>query len=322
MKKSKNLSKCFLMLVVLLISFCSVAVYAAENLSIASGKAGGTWYPMGGAIADIIQNNLEGYNMSVMQGTGDANIIGVSNKMYTLGISFSFANADAVVGKSQFRTPMSNIAGLAALYPAPLQIVVRGDSNIQTIEDLKGKCIAPGLKGTSGEVLVRNILKVHGLSYKDMKKVEHLAYADAAMQMKDGHIDAFMPFTTVPAPVIQDTAVSINGGVRLLSLSPEKFEELRKINTGYAALTVKANVYKGHETDSVCVGSNNVVICQKGLSDKLIYDMTKALVENKDKFTKVHKVVQSWTPEFAVKDIGVSLHPGALKYYKEIGAIK
>jgi TRAP transporter TAXI family solute receptor len=217
---------------------------------------------------------------------------------------------------------MTNISGLAALYPSPLQIVVRGDSDIRTVSDLKGKRIAPGLKGTSGEVLMRNILKVHGLDYKDMKKVEHLAYADAAMQMKDGHIDAFMPFTTVPAPVIQDTAVSISGGVRILSLSEEKFAELKKINDGYAPLTVKAGVYKGHEEDALCVGSNNVIICQKSLPDDLVYDMAKALVENKEKFSKVHKVVETWTAEFAVKDIGVAIHPGALKYYKEIGVIK
>jgi len=155
-----------------------------------------------------------------------------------------------------------------------------------------------------------------------MKKVEHLAYADAAMQMKDGHIDAFMPFTTVPAPVIQDTAVSIKGGVHILSLDADKLAELKKINAGYSSLTVNAGTYKGHDTDAVCVGSNNVVICQKGLSEKLVYDMTKALITNKEKFTKVHKVVENWTPEYAVKDIGVPLHPGALKYYKEIGVIK
>jgi len=322
MKKGSSVCKRLFVFLVLIFVVSVMPAVAAENLTIASGKAGGTWYPMGGAIADIIQGKVSGYNMAVMQGTGDANIIGVNNKMYTLGISFSFANADAAIGNAQFKSPMTNIAGLAALYPAPLQIVVRGDSDIKTIADLKGKRIAPGLKGTSGEVLVRNILKVHGLSYKDMKKVEHLAYADAAMQMKDGHIDAFMPFTTVPAPVIQDTAVSISGGVRILSLSPEKFAELKKLNEGYSSQTIAAGVYKGQDEDALCVGSNNVVICQKDLPDQLVYDMARALVENKDRFAKVHKVVETWTPEYAVQDIGVPLHPGALKYYKEIGIIK
>ncbi|MBU1340581.1 MAG: TAXI family TRAP transporter solute-binding subunit [Proteobacteria bacterium] len=322
MKKDNRFYTKLSLVLFVLLYLCVWSVSAGENLTIASGKAGGTWYPMGGAIADIVQNHVDGYNMSVMQGAGDANIIGVNKKMYTLGISFSFANADAASGNEQFTKPMNNIAGLAALYPSPLQIVVRGDSDIKTIEDLKGKRIAPGLKGTSGEVLVRNILKVHGLSYGDMSKIEHLAYADAAMLMKDGHIDAFMPFTTVPAPVIQDTAVSLSGGIRLISLSREKFDELKKLNEGYSAFMIAAGQYKGQNEDSLCIGSNNVVICQKSLPEKLVYDMTRALLENKDKFVTIHKVVESWTPEYAVRDIGVPLHPGALKYYREIGVYK
>jgi hypothetical protein len=322
MKERNRCCTKVLLIVALLAGIGVLPAQALENLTIASGKAGGTWYPMGGAIADIIQNNVEGYNMAVMQGTGDANIIGVDKKMYTLGLSFSFANADAVKGHDQFKTPMGNIAGLAALYPSPLQIVVRGDSDIRAISDLKGKRIAPGLKGTSGEVLVRNILQVHGLSYADMAKVEHLAYADAAMQMKDGHIDAFMPFTTVPAPVIQDTAVSVGGGVRILPLSDDKFEALKAINQGYSKFVIKAGAYKGQDADALCVGSNNVIICQKDLAEELVYKMTRALVDNKDRFVKIHKVVEDWTPEYATRDIGVPLHPGALRYYQEIGVIK
>ncbi len=296
------------------------AALAAQNLNIASGKAGGTWYPMGGAIADIIQQGVPGVSMAVMQGTGDANIIGVNNGMYTLGISFSFANADAFVGQAQFKQAMKNIAGLAALYPSPLQIVVRADSGIKSIADLKGKRIAPGLKGTSGEVLMRDILKVYGLSYADMKKVEHLAYADAAMQMQDGHLDAFAPFTTVPAPSIQDIAVSI-GGIDLLSIDQDKFQALKKINAGYAPFTVKAGQYKGQEKDVLCVGSNNVVIVQAKLDEKLVYQMTKALVENKKRMQNVHEVMKEWDAPFAA-NIGVALHAGAEKYYKEIGALK
>ncbi len=320
-KRRTGASVALTFLALALIIATSSGAAAQQNLSIASGKAGGTWYPMGAAIADIVQNSLKGYNMAVMQGTGDANIIGVNNKMYTLGISFSFANADAVAGQAQFKTPMDNIAGLAALYPSPLQIVVRADSGIRSIQDLKGKRIAPGLKGTSGEVLMRNILQVHGLSYSDMAKVEHLAYADAAMQMKDGHIDAFMPFTTVPAPVIQDIAVSI-GGVRLLPISREKFAELKKINAGYSEFVIPGGNYRGQDGDVLCVGSNNVVIVQRALPDQLVYDIVKALVENRQKLTEIHQVMKDWTPEYAAKDLGVALHPGALKFYKEIGAIK
>lgn len=122
MKRGGSMYKLLAVCLVLIGWVCLTPAMAAQNLNIASGKAGGTWYPMGGAIADIIQNNVDGYNMAVMQGTGDANIIGVNAKMYTMGISFSFANADAAEGKAQFKAPMSNIAGVAALYPAPFRL--------------------------------------------------------------------------------------------------------------------------------------------------------------------------------------------------------
>ena len=291
------------------------------TMSIASGKAGGTWYPMGGALAEIIQQNIEGSSVSTMQETGDANIMGVNNGQYTMGISFSFANADAVAARGTFEgKKQENIAGMVALYPSPLQIVVRADSGINTIEDLKGKRIAPGLVGTSGEVLVRNILDVHGLSYEDMSKVEHLAYVDAAMLMKDGHLDAFMPFTTVPAPVIQDLGVSL-GGVKLLSLVPEKFEELKSINEGYSQYVVKGDIYQGQSEDVLCVGSNNVVIVQKSLSEDLVYNMVKGICENKQKLMDVHQVMKDWDEKYAAADVGVELHPGAQKYFQEAGAL-
>ena len=313
----------FFAVVAVLVGLVGVMPAAAvENLTIASGKAGGVWYPLGGAIADIIQKELKGYNMAVMQGTGDANIIGVNNKMYTLGISFSFANADAVKGQAQFKKPMKNLAGLVALYPSPLQIVVRGDSDIKTIAQLKGRRIAPGLKGTSGEVVVRNILKIYGMSYADMKKIEFLSYADAAMQMKDGHIDAFTPFTSLPAPAIQDISISVSGGVRLLPLPMDKFLALKKINDGYAKFMIKGGSYKGQKEDVLSVGSNNVVVCRKDLPEELVYKMTKALLKNQARLQGVHKVLKPWSPEYACRDLGVALHPGALKAYKEVGAIK
>ena len=198
MKKVGCYSKGLLFFLVLTVLLNAGPVYALKNLTIASGKSGGVWYPMGGFAAYIFQNKLDGYKVMVMQGTGDANIIGVNDNKYTMGICFSFAAADARFGLTRFNQPMTNIAGMAALYSSPLQIVVRGDSDIKTIRDLKGKRIAPGLKGTSGEVLMKNILRVHGLGYMDMARVEHLAYSDAADKMKkrgDRRFYAFYRFS-------------------------------------------------------------------------------------------------------------------------------
>lgn len=290
------------------------------NLTLASGPAGGTWYPLGGAIAKIIQDNIPGTVVSVQQGGGIANAKGVDQGVFDLGITYSHTAAEALAGEGNFDKPASNLSAIIALYPSALQIVVRADSDIKQIEDLKGKRISPGRKGLSGEALTRMILKIHGLSYEDMAKVEHVSYSDSVNLMKDRQIDMFDPITTWPAPSIQQIALA--GGVRLLPIRPEKMEELRKINPGYFTVTLKAGTYKGMNEDVPCVGSNAILVVRKDLPEDLAYKITKAIIENRSELINVHKSTEHLTPETATKDLGCSLHPGAEKYYKEIGALK
>jgi hypothetical protein len=292
----------------------------AVNLTLASGPAGGTWYPLGGAVAKIIQNKIPGSVVSVQQGGGEANAQGVSKGMYDIGITYSHTAAEALAGKESFKEPLKNIAGLAGLYPSALQMVVRADSNIKQIEDLKGKRISPGPKGLSGETLTRIVLQVHGLKFEDMAKVERVSYSDSASLLQDRQIDMFDPITTWPAPSIQEIAQT--GGVRLLPLRPEKMDELKKINPGYSYITLKAGTYNGMKEDTPCLGSNAVLIIRKDMPDDLAYQIAKALYENLGELKSVHKSLEYITKETIAKDLGVPLHPGVEKYYKEVGVIK
>ncbi|NHM26396.1 TAXI family TRAP transporter solute-binding subunit [Desulfofundulus sp. TPOSR] len=295
---------------------------AAEtiNLTIASGPAGGTWYPLGGAVAKIIQNNIPGAVVSVQQGGGEANALGVDKGMYDIGITYSHTAAEALAGKENFKEPLKNIAGLAGLYPSALQMVVRADSDIKQIEDLKGKRISPGPKGLSGETMTRLVLQVHGLKFEDMAKVERVSYSDSASLMQDRQIDMYSPITTWPAPSIQEVAQA--DGVRLLPLRPEKFEELKKLNPGYTYITIKAGTYKGMEEDTPCLGSNAILIIRKDMPEDLAYKIAKALYENLDELKSVHKSLEYMTKDTIAKDLGVPLHPGVEKYYREVGIIK
>jgi len=289
------------------------------NLTIASGPAGGTWYPLGGAVAKIIQDNIPGTVVSVQQGGGVANAKGVDQGVFDIGITYSHTAAEALAGDGSFEKPATNLCALTGLYPSALQIVVRAGSDIKQVEDLKGKRISPGRKGLSGEALTRTVLKVHGLSYEDMAKVEYVSYSDSVNLMKDRQIDMYDPITTWPAPSIQQIALA--GGVRLLPIRPEKMKELKEINAGFSYITLKADTYKGMTEDTPCVGSNAILVVRKDLPEDLVYKITKAIIENRDQLVNVHKTTSYLTPETATKDLGCELHPGAEKYYKEIGAL-
>ncbi len=291
------------------------------NITLASGPAGGTWYPLGGALGKIIQDKIPGSVVSVQQGGGEANIKGVDQKMYDIGITFAHTAYEAMEGKESFTQPMKNITALASLYPNALQWVVRGDSDIKQIEDLKGKAISPGPKGLSGETLTRIVLQAHGLKFEDMSKVERVSYSDSASLLQDRQIDMFDPITTWPAPSIQEIAQT-GSGVNLLPLRPEKMEELKKINSGYGYVTIKAGTYKGQNEDAPCLGSNAMLIIRKDMPEDLVYQITKAIYESLSDLKSVHNSLEYMTKDTITKDLGLPLHPGAEKFYKESGVLK
>ncbi len=286
----------------------------------ATGPSGGTWYPLGGAIAEIVQKEIPGATVSVQQGGGEANVMGVQKGIYQMGISYSHTTAEAREGTGSFTEKHPKVMGLMSLYPSALQWAARPDANINKISDLKGKKISPGTKGMSGEAMVRQVLKVYGLSYQDMAKVEYVSYSDSVDLMKDKHVDIFMPVTTWPAPTIQE--VALQGGVNLLSIDPGKMKELKKINPGYATVVIPANTYKGQTGDVLCLGSYANIVISADMPEELVYKITRAILTHLDDLRKVHTTMGKLTPESAPKEVGAPLHPGAQKYYREIGVLK
>ncbi len=291
------------------------------NLTIASGPAGGTWYPLGGALGKIIQDKIPGTIVSVQQGGGEANVKGVDQKMYDIGITYSHTAYEAMAGKESFAKPMTNVSALISLYPSALQWVVRADSNIKQFEDLKGKAISPGPKGLSGETLTRIVLQAHGLKFEDMSKVERVSYSDSASLLQDRQIDMFDPITTWPAPSIQEIAQT-GSGIRLIPLRPEKMEELKKINPGYSYVTIKGGTYKGQVEDSPCLGSNAILVIRKDMEEELAYKITKAIYESLPELKNVHKSLEYMNKDTVTKDLGLDLHPASLKFFKEAGIAK
>jgi TRAP transporter TAXI family solute receptor len=290
------------------------------KLTLGSGPAGGSWYPFGAAIGEIVQKEIPGAIVAVQPSGGAlANIVGVNSGQYDIGLAFSHASADAIKGAGEFKEKMLNIRGLASFNATIFQCAVRADSDIKEFKDLKGKRLGPGLVGGAGEATMKLVLSVHGLSYKDMAKVDHLAYADTGNLMKDRHLDAFSVLTYVPAPVIQDVAMI--GGVRLLSLQPDKLQEIQKINPGFAKYVIPANSYKGQTQEVVTVATMTTVIVNSKLPEDLVYKIAKALVDNRGTLIKVHKSFEEFTLQSAPKNLGIPLHPGAEKYYKENKAL-
>ncbi len=290
------------------------------DLKMMTGPTGGSWIPLGGAIAELIQKAIPGTNVLVLPGGGIANVMGVEEGKADIGFGNSSSSVDGWAGRPPFKAPTKNVRQLANLYPQYFQMVVLDESPIKSVADLKGKAISPGPKGHTGELLAQQVLQVYGLSYKEMSKVHHVHYSDSVNLMKDGHADAFILGTTIPGSSILDLATTKK--IRLLSLPDDKIKELQKMNQGYIKRIIPAGTYPGVNYDVQTVGYFTHLVISAKLSDDLVYKITKAISENVARLADVVKDMKGVTAKDLALDIGLPFHPGALKYYKEVGAIK
>ena len=302
------------------LAFSSGASAQKFELKMMTGPMGGSWYPLGGAIADAVQKENPGVTIAVAPGGGVANVEGVEFGKCDIGFSNSSSGVDGVYGRPPFKKKMPNMRQLANLYPQYFQMIVLEGSGIKSVADLKGKRIAPGPKGHTGEFAAQQVLQVYGLSYKDMSRVNHVGYNDTVALMKDGHCDAWLLTTTIPGAAIMDLASARK--IRLLPLPEDKIQAMQKLNAGYIRKTVPKGIYTGVDYDVPGVGWFTHLIVSAKLPDDLVYKITKTLVKNVERFGQVVRDMKGTTAKDLAMDIGVPFHPGALKYYKEIGAVK
>ncbi len=304
---------------VLFFALCPAGAEAQKiDLKIMTGPMGGAWYPLGGAIADAVQKQIPEITFSVMPGGGIGNVEALETGKCDIGFANSCSAVDGLFGRPPFKKKMENMRQLANLYPQYFQMVVAEGSGIKSVADMKGKVLACDRKGLTGEQLSELVLKVYGLSYKDLAKVNHVSYSDGVSLMKDGHAQGFFLITTIPSSSIIDLAADRK--IRLLSLPEDKIKDLQKINSGFLKRVIPKGTYPGVDYEVQGVGAFTHLIISAKLPDDLVYRITKIIAENVPRFADVVKDMKGVTPKDLAFDVGVPYHPGALKYYKEIGA--
>ena len=309
-----------LVLFVFFVLFSSGVFAQNYDLKLMTGPMGGSWYPLGGAISDAVQKAIPGVTLAVAPGGGVANAEAVQFGKCDLGFSNSSSAVDGVHGRPPFKQKLTKMRQVANLYPQYFQMVVLENSGIKSVADLKGKVISPGPKGHTGEFAARQVLSIYGLYYPDMSNVHHVSYNDSVALMKDGHCDGWLLCTTAPASSIIDLASTRK--IRLLSLPEDKIAAMQKLNAGYIRRVIPKGTYQGVDYDVQGFGFYTHLIASEDLPEDLVYKITKTMVDNLPRFATVVKAMAGVTAQDLALDIGVPFHPGALKYYKEIGAIK
>lgn len=287
-----------------------------SQLVIATGGTSGTYYPLGGGIAEIISDNTE--VTATAQTTGGS----VENmRLLASGeVELAFVQNDiadyASGGTLMFEgTAVENLQGLATLYNETVQIVLPANSDIETVADLAGKKVSVGAPGSGVEANANQVLEIYGLTFDDLK-TEFLSFGDSVQKIQDGNLDA--AFVTAGAPTSAVTELSATAGVKLLSLEDDKIDALVAKYPYYVKETIPADTYpKVGETTTVAVKA--MLAVSSDLPEAFVYDVTKALFENTDKLVAINQKATSISAENGVQGLSIDIHPGALKYYQEIG---
>ena len=297
----------------------AIAAGAAEapQVRLMTGPQGGSWYPLGGALANIAAK--DGVNVQVLPGAGIANVRAIAEGKADLGFANSISTVDGVNGRPPFESVQANVCNVGTLYPQYFQIVVNADSGIESIEDAKGQPIAIQPKGNTAEAISAQLFEVFGLTYDDMGRVSFVSYTDAVSLMKDNNAQMFTLGTTVPASAVMDLASARD--IRLLEIPDDKFTAMRELNPGYAKLTIPAGSYPGQDEDVDVIGYATHIIARCDLDEEVVYNLLDGMLTDKADLVAIVKVMDGTTLEVMASDTGVPLHAGAERFYQEHGAL-
>ena len=285
-------------------------------INIATGGTAGTYFPLGGALADILNKNVKGANASA-QSTG-ASVANV-NLLKEGKVDLAFIQNDiayyAANGTEMFKDKkVGNLKGICTLYPETIQIVALQDSGIKGIADCKGKRVAVGAAGSGTEANARQILEAYGITYKDIK-VQYLSFAEAANALKDGNVDVAFVTAGHPTAAIQDIATQHK--IVLLPVDPAKADALIAKYPFYTKLVIKAKTYTNQDADVNAVAVRCMIAATDKMDADTGYAVVKALYGNLDRMKQAHAVAAGIAKSNGQSGMSIALNAGAEKFFKE-----
>jgi uncharacterized protein len=291
---------------------------SAETLRLMTGPQGGSWYPLGGAIQNIVQTNMPDTSIQVLPGGGIANVKAVNEGKADIAFANSVSTVDAIKGRGAFDSEATNVCNVATLYPQYFQIVALQSSGIQTVADFKGQALAAQPKGNTAEDITRTLLEAAGLSYEDMAQVHYVSYSDGVALMKDNNAQVMTLGTTVPASAIMDLDSAAD--ITLVSLDDEMMSKMKELNPGFQSLTIPANSYPDQSEDVQAVGYATHVVARCDLPVETIQGMLENITANIGDLQAIATAMKGVTPKEMGQDVGVPMHEGAKAFYQQHGS--
>jgi uncharacterized protein len=296
------------------------AAHAQQNrLSISTGGTGGVWYPMGGAMANVLSKWLPNTSVTAeVTGGSVDNLKLIATGRSDIGFSMVDTAWEAASGAGKFKekVPMRT---LAVVHPLVMHVVTLEGRGIEKMSDLKGKRVSTGPPGSGTEVMAIRILEAYGISTKDIRQ-ERLSVSEAANALKDRKIDAFLHAAGVPLPAVTDVSATPGIRVKLIDHADSVEAMAKKYGPIYARGRIPAKTYAAQERESLTANVWGVLYVNEHMTEKLAYDIVKTLFDKQADLVLAHRESANMTLEN--QTIGASpvpWHPGALRFFNEKG---
>ena len=319
-----------LVLAAILLLSLSAACADTSFVVFSTGGTTGVYYIFGGEIATLWMNHVPDVDVTIQSSGGSKdNILALFQKEAEVAwtqndvMSYAYDGADFFAG-----TVADNFSAIGAIYPEVVQLVVAKDSGITSVKELAGHQVSVGPMGSGHYFNALQILEINGMTIDDIKP-QYLSNSEVIESFQNKQIDAF--FLTAAYPHATVTDVSMKREIEVIGFTPEEITALQSAYSFYVTDTIPAGTYEGVSEEKLVPAISAVLAVRDDVPEDLVYNLTKALFENVDDLTNAKKsyisaeaAVKGIPVRAADKEAGVtigSFHPGALKYYQELGLL-
>jgi uncharacterized protein len=292
-----------------------------KTIAIGTGGTGGVYYPLGGAVANVLSKYLPGVQATAeVTGGSVDNLKLIGSGQSEIGFSMADAALDAMKGEDKFKGSKVPLQTLLVLYPNRMHVVTVEGTGIEKMSDLKGKRVSTGSPGSATEVMAFRVIEAAGLDRdKDLKR-ERLGVAESVNALKDRKIDAFFWVGGIPTAAVTDLGATPGLKIKLIDHGDLADKMNAKYGKLYSSGVIKAGSYPGQDKDNQIVDVWNILVTGDRMSEDDAYKIVKTLVEHKADLVAVHKEAEAFSLENQVQERSpIPFHPGALRYFKEMG---
>jgi TRAP transporter TAXI family solute receptor len=292
-----------------------------QFVTVLTGGQAGIYYPLGVALANIIGKDVPNVRATAQVTRASAenlNLLQAGRGELALTLADTLSDAWNGNAEAGFTSKLDKLRTVSGTYSNYIQIVASAESGIRTLADLRGKRVSVGAARSGTELNARAVFRAAGMTYRDLSRVEYLPFGESVELIKNRQLDATLQSAGLGVASIRDLATAVR-----IVIIPVPADIIAKIgDAAYQPAMIPAGTYEGQTAEVPTAAIPNFLVTHSGVSDDLVYRMTKAMYDNLDTLYAAHSAARVIKRENAATGVPVPLHPGAERYYREVGVLR